>query len=140
MRKRVCKWSPDTGVRKPRYFVILELCLPLAGKAISRFVPQEDPRHIPEYSDGARQFSAVMPPEYPLHFPAKTACHIKGRGGGAFFHKTANLKILMIIKQISEPVKETRIAMEGKDNQFITCKKGIECHFTQPMRMLILCL
>jgi hypothetical protein len=96
----------------------------LVGKAISSFAPQGDPRHIPEHIDGARQSSVVTPPEYPPHFlqrryaqkrllgqmetvePVKHR-HIKGCRGGAFFHKAANMKILMVVTQVSETVNQT---------------------------------
>ena len=52
--------------------------------------------------------------------------HVEGRGGGAFFLVAADVKVVMIVAAIGEPVDDPGVAVEGEDDGLVGGEERVE--------------
>ena len=62
--------------------------------------------------------------------------HVEGRGDGALFLVTADVKVAVVGAAVGEPVDQPRVAMEGEDHRPVLGEELVEVHVAQAMGML----
>src|SRR6266699_2266277 len=66
--------------------------------------------------------------------------HVEGGCRGAFLLVPTNMKIVVVVPAVGQPVNNSRITVEGEDHWFVAREQRVEIPVLQSVRMLRLWL